>query len=75
MYRRQDERETLWQRDPVGFSEVAHEYLCCDVPTVTACTLCPEKEEACKNKAEIMKAIRACQQLEFIERAKDEGGQ
>lgn len=57
MFWTKDEREAFWKRNQIGFAELAHEYLCCDVPTVTACALCDKKPEECKNKAEIEKAI------------------
>ena len=57
MFYRQDEREGLWQRNQISFAERAHEYPCCDVPTVTACVLCDINPLDCKNREEILKAI------------------
>ena len=57
MFRTKEERENLWQRDQVYFAEIAHEYLCCDVPTITQCLLCTHEPDKCKNKAEALKAL------------------
>lgn len=57
MFWRKDERENLWQRDQVRFAEVAHNYPCCDVPTITMCMLCGKANEHCQNRAEARKAV------------------
>ena len=57
MFRRADERQALWERNQIHFAEVAYEYPCCDVPTITQCLLCTHDPERCKNKAEVVKAL------------------
>ena len=56
MFWTKKEREDLWQWDQVRFAEIAHNYACCDVPTITQCLLCTH-DNKCKNKAEIFKAL------------------
>lgn len=58
MFWRKDERQGLWERNQIRFAEISHEYLCCDVPTITKCILCTVAESDCKNRAEADKAIR-----------------
>lgn len=64
MFYSKDERDKLWERSQVGFAEKAHEFPCCDVPTVDACWKCKIDPSDCKNKAEIVRAIKAAVNFE-----------
>lgn len=53
MFYREDERKRLWKRSEIKYAEIAHQYLCCDVPTLDKCLDCKFLPEQCPNKAEI----------------------
>lgn len=57
MFWTKEEREDLWQRDQIRFAEIAHEYLCCDVPTITQCRICTHYPDQCRNKAEVLRML------------------
>jgi hypothetical protein len=57
MFWRQDEKESFWKRDQVRFAEKAHEFLCCDIPTVAGCAACEKKPDQCENKMELFRAM------------------
>ena len=54
MYRTEAERKGLWERDQIHYAEIAHQYPCCDVPTVLGCLHCKIDPDLCKNKAGII---------------------
>jgi len=58
VYWTEKERQELWERDQVRFAEISHNYLCCDVPTITKCILCTHNPKQCLNRKEAEKAIR-----------------
>jgi hypothetical protein len=47
------ERQEFFDRDPIAFAERAHEFACCDIPTLSDCLNCKIKPVACDNKADI----------------------
>lgn len=53
MFYREDERKSLWERSGIRYAEIAHKYLCCDVPTLGKCLNCGFSSEQCQNKTEI----------------------
>ena len=56
MFWTSEERNNMWKNDQSRFAEIAHNYLCCDVPTVTQCMFCT-KNYSCKNRKEVLKAL------------------
>ena len=54
-------REKLFLKtNEIGFTEKAHEYPCCEVPTLRMCLQCdPDKAgiEFCENKADLVEAF------------------
>ena len=56
MYRTEKERKDLWEQDQIRFAELAHNYPCCDVPTVRMCAACEIEPELCSNKGDLIKA-------------------
>ena len=55
MFYREDERQELWERNQIHFAEIAHQYFCCDVPTLKMCFECDVNKMDCKNKAELIR--------------------
>jgi hypothetical protein len=58
MFWRDEERKEFCQKNPMRFAEVAHQYRCCDVPTIKKCVECAYLPEQCRNKAEILEILR-----------------
>jgi len=57
MFWTKEEKEKLWQQNQARFAGIAHDYPCCDIPTITQCFACSHKPEQCKNKTEVIKAL------------------
>jgi hypothetical protein len=53
MFWTEKERQSFWERDEVRFAELAHEYLCCDIPTLRLCKKCDMKPKTCPNKKDL----------------------
>lgn len=57
MFHTKSERSELWRQSQILFAEVAHQYPCCDVPTLGVCYLCGITPSECKNKQEILNLL------------------
>ena len=56
MFYREDERKAFWKRNQVKFAEKAHEFICCNIPTIAMCIQCDGRAyRNCPNKLEIKK--------------------
>jgi len=55
MFRTEDERRGLWDRDQVHYTEIAHDYVCLAVPTLEGCLKCGMDgwRDNCKNYNEL----------------------
>ena len=36
----EEEKKEMWERDQVYFAERAHEFPCCEIPTLSLCLKC-----------------------------------
>ena len=54
MFRTEDERRDLWNRDQGHYAAIAHDYVCCSVPTLEGCLKCDTQfVKNCKNYKEL----------------------
>ena len=56
MFYTEKERQDFFDKDPIKFAARAHDFLCCDIPTLRACLNC--KNTDCFNYQEINKEAK-----------------
>lgn len=59
MYYTEDEKKDVWARCQIEYAERAHNYMCCDLPTIKRCWDCNiDGAGKCHNKKDIMDVLK-----------------